>query len=396
MPERELTLSEARRLALAAQGFTRRRPERPSLSHVRRIIHSLGLLQLDFVNVLVPSHYLVLFSRLGCYDRTLLDTLVYRKREFTEQWAHEASIIPVEMWPLLRHRMNTHRPRPWGFDRFLSQHNEYVSWVLEQVRERGPMVPSELPVPDGVERRLDISWFGTVPRAVLEALFGKGQLAIAGRGAGGMRSYDIAERVIGPELCCDGPDPLESQRRLLAVAAQAHGVGTAADLADYFRMPVNDARPRLLELTQSGELEQVRVEGWREPAYVCPNPDVPASVNAAALLSPFDPVVWFRPRTRRLFHFDYRFEIFFPKEQRRWGCYVLPFLLADRLVARIDVKADRERRRLAILSADCEPDAEPETVGPPLREELRLLCDWLQLDRIHVVRRSGLSRYLRP
>ena len=177
-----LSLAEARRIALAAQGFDRPRPEgRVTAGHLRRTIRQLGLLQIDYVNVLVPAHYLVPFSRLGPYEKSLLDDLIYRRREFTEQWAHEASIVPVETWPLLRHRMDSRRIRAWGFEKFIEQNPNYVDWVLEQVRVRGALIPDDLPDSDGIPRRLPGTWIGTVPRAVLESHFGRGVLAIADR-----------------------------------------------------------------------------------------------------------------------------------------------------------------------------------------------------------------------
>jgi hypothetical protein len=336
MPPQQLSLSEARGIALAAQGFDRPRSgDRVCIRRIRRTIHRLGLLQIDCVNVLVPAHYQVLFSRLGPYDRRLLDDLVYRRREFTEQWAHEASIIPVATWPLLRHRMATHRVRPWDFEKVMERHPEYVAWVLEEVRARGPLEAGEL------AQRLDEasrwlrehgSWFGSVPLAVLEAHFGRGLLAVANRRDSFARVYDLAERVVPAEHLTRDVEPAEARRELVRIAARAHGVATVADPADYFRMPVRDARQPITELAAAGELRDARVEGWREPAWLDPHARPLKRTNAAALLSPFDPLVWFRPRLARLFGFEHRFEIFVPEAKRRWGCYVLPFLMnGDRL-----------------------------------------------------------------
>lgn len=390
-----LSLDEARRLALAAQGFDRPRPAgRPDARLVRGVIRRLGLLQLDFVTVVGPAHYQVLFSRLGPYDRALLDDLAYRRREFTEQWAHEASLLPVDAWPLLRHRMEVHRPRPYNFGPVLARHPEYAGRVLAEVRARGPLGAEQLDHPEGMPRRLEHSWFGSVPRATLEALFGRGVLAIAGRRPDFSRLYDLAERVVPAEHLHRVIDPAEARRELLRRAARAHGVGTAADLADYFRMPVREARPRLDELVESGELLPARVEGWSEPAYLDPAARAPRRIEAAALLSPFDPLVWFRPRVRRLFGFEYRFEIFTPPAKRRWGCYVLPFLLGDRLVARADLKSDRPARRLRVVTAHLEPGAEAGRVAAALAAELRLLAGWLGLEGVAVARRAGFDRAL--
>jgi hypothetical protein len=391
----DVPANAARRLALAAQGFGDPRPRKPGPRHLAGVIRRLGLLQLDFVNVLVPSHYLVPFSRLGPYDRAALDRVVYGGREFTEQWAHEASIIPVETWPLLRHRRDTHIARPWGFDDIMAEHHEYVETAVGEITRRGPLGPSDLPDPSHTGRRLPESWYGTVPRAVLEACFGRGQLAVTGRRENFSRVFDLAERVIPHAHYHRQVDQHESQRELLRIAARACGVGTAADLADYFRMKVGEARPRIAELVEAGDLLHVHVEGWREAAYVPRLTDATASeglpIAARALLSPFDPLIWFRPRTTRLFHFDYRCEIFVPSTKRRWGSYVLPFLMGDRLAARVDVKSDRPNGRLLVLGAYLESWAEAAAVAPALAGELQALAAWLKLDRIRVGRRGQLA-----
>jgi uncharacterized protein YcaQ len=361
------------------------------------------LLQIDCVNVLVPAHYQVLFSRLGPYDRRLLDDLVYRRREFTEQWAHEASIIPTATWPLLRHRMASHRVRPWGFEKVMERHPEYIAWALEEIRARGALEAGELAQPAGVERRLDEasrwlrehgSWFGSAPRAVLEAHFGRGLLAVSNRRESFARLYDLPERVVPAEHLSREIEPAEAQRELIRIAARGHGIATIADLADYFRMPVRDARQPVAELAAAGELIEARVEGWREPAWLHSKARPLKRTDAAALLSPFDPVVWFRPRLARLFHFDHRFEIFVPEPKRRWGCYVLPFLMGDRLVARVDLKADRSARRLLVLAAWKEKDADADEVAEALAAELRTLAAWLGLDAVVVKRRGDFCKPL--
>jgi len=395
MPAGDLARDEARRIALAAQGFDRPRPRgRVGAPALRRTIRQLGLLQMDFVNVLVPAHYVVPFSRLGPYDRALLDEVVYRGREFTEQWAHEASILPVETWPLLRHRMEAHRVRPRGFDSFMAKNAGYVEQVLAEVRARGPLSADDLPGPEGASRRIPGAWIGTVPRAVLEAHFGRGLLAVAERRPNFARAFDLAERRLPPHHYARRSTHEESQRELLRLAARAHGVGTVADLADYYRMPVRVARGRLAELVTAGELREVRVEGWPEAAYLHPQAKRPPRIEATALLSPFDPVVWYRPRTRRLFGFDFRLEIFVPRPKRRWGYYVLPFLLGDRLVARVDLKAERALRRLHVLAAYAEPRVRPGPVAEALAVELKTMASWLKLDSIAVGRRGGLARSL--
>ena len=387
-----LSLSEARRIALAAQGFDRPRPRGPvTLQHLRRTLRQLGLVQIDYVNVLGPAHYQIPFSRLGAYDRSRFDDLVYRKREFTEQWAHEASIVPVETWPLLRYRMETHRVRPWGFEKIMAKHPKFVQQVLDEVRTRGPLTAGDLPYPDGVPRRIAGGWHASVARAMLEAHFGRGLLAVAARQPDFSRLYDLAERVIPQEHHRRNVDRAESQRQLLSMAARSHGVGTAADLADYYRMPAAQARPRLAELVEAGELRPVKVEAWRQTAYLHRDARLPGRIEAASLLSPFDPVVWYRDRVSRLFDFDYRIEIFVPKEKRKWGYYVLPFLLGDRLVARVDLKADRTNRRLLVLAAHLEAHGRPHSVAAALAHELQTMAGWLGLDSVAVNGSSGFS-----
>ena len=383
-------------MALTAQGFGAARPKRLGPRHLAAVIRRLGMLQIDFVNVLVPSHYLVPFSRLGPYDRAALDRVVYGGREFTEQWAHEASIIPVETWPLLRHRRDIHIARPWGFDDIMAEHKEYVETAVGEITRRGPLGPSDMPDPSHTSRRLPESWYGTVPRAVLEACFGRGQLAVTARRENFSRVFDLAERVIPHAHYHRHLGVHESQRELLGIAARACGVGTAADLADYFRMKVGEAKPRIAELVAAGDLQEVHVEGWREAAYMPRDTKsaaaaAPPAIDVRALLSPFDPLIWFRPRTRRLFHFDYRFEIFVPQAQRKWGSYVLPFLMGDRLAARVDLKSDRPNSRLLVLGAYLEPWADADAVAPAVAAELHTLAVWLRLDAVRVGRRGNLA-----
>jgi uncharacterized protein YcaQ len=396
MSREDLSLGEARRIALAAQGFDRPRPNRRvNARDLATSIRRIGLLQIDPVNVLTPAHYQVLFSRLGPYVRPILDELVYKGREFTEQWAHEASIVPVENWPLLRHRMETHRVRPYGFESFLERSPAYVARVLDEVRARGPLTADDLADPEDVPRRIaGDAWVGTVPRAVLEAHFGRGLLAVADRRPNFARVFDLAERVVPARHHERKVDRQDAQRELLRLAARSCGIAAAEDLADYYRMPVREARPRIGELVESDELHEVRVAGWRAPAYLHREARLPRQIAAAALLSPFDPVVWYRPRTERLFEFEYRIEIYVPAEKRRWGYYCLPFLLGDRLVARVDLKADRAGGRLLVLAAYVEPHNDPRVVGEALGRELRIMAGWLGLGSVVVARRGNLARAL--
>lgn len=391
--EEVMRVEEARRIALSAQGLDRPRPARKiTISDVRRTIHRLGLLQLDFVNVLVPAHYQILFSRLGSYDRRLLDTLVSRNREFTEQWAHEASIVPMDAWPLLRHRRETFRIRPHFFESFMAEHSGYAAKVLSQVEAQGPLAAEGLPDPEGLPGDAKVSWYSSLPRAVLEAHFGRGLLAVTERKTNMARLYDLAHRVIPAAFFDQRIAREDADRELLDRAARAHGIATAADLADYYRMSPKDSRPRIAELVEMGRLKPVTVEKWRDPAYLHIEAKTPRAVTGATLLSPFDPLVWFRPRAERLFDFHYRIEIYTPEAKRKWGYYVLPFLLHDRIAARVDLKADRANSTLVALATHLEPHAEKKAVMPALRAELRAWADWLGLENISVDgRRSVLA-----
>lgn len=395
-----LTQLEARRIALAAQGLDRRRPgqadgaRRPGIAEIRRVLGRIGLLQLDYVTVVGHAHEHVIFSRLGPYDTARLDDIAYRRREFTEQWAREASLVPVEWWPLLGPRRAEFRVRPWGTEDFFARHKDYVERIVDEIRERGPLAAEDIDAPDGVERRMPGTWMRSVPRAALEMLFARGRLAVAHRRADRSRAFDLPERIV-PEEHHDRVLPREeAHRELLRHCARGLGVGTAADIADYVRMPIGDARPRLAELAESGALELVQVEGWREPAYLDPSARRPRRVDGCALLSPFDPAIWFRPRLARLFDFDYRFEIFVPEAQRKWGCYVLPFLLGERLVARVDLKAERKDGCLRVRAAYLEDGAPRDEVASELAAELRLLAGWLGLERVAVERKGGLATAL--
>ena len=386
MSPRELSLYEARLISLNAQGFHARGAAKVSAPALKALIRRLAVVQLDFVNVLVPAHYLVFYSRLGPYRRALLDKVFYGDGEFTEQWAHEASIVPIETWPLLRHRREGFRLRPWGFDRFMAANPDYVARVLDAVRRRGPMAADEAPLPEDGPSKLGRDFFSdSVARAVLEAFFARGVVAVRSRRPDFSRLYDLAERVIPPALWQSEPSSDDAGRLLLEQAARACGVATAADLADYFRTPVGATRPRIAALVESGRLEPVRVEGWRELAYLHRDAQAAATAAAAAsLLAPFDPLIWFRPRTQRLFRFEYRFEIFVPETKRRWGCYVLPFLLGDRLVARVDLKADRREGRLRVVKAYLESGVKPGPAGEALRAELARLAGWLGLEKVAI------------
>jgi len=390
-----ISLAEARRIAIAAQGFDRPRPQvAVNIDHIRRVIRRLGLLQLDFVNVLVPAHYLVIYSRLGSYDRRRFNDLVYRRGDFTEQWAHEASIVPVQLWPLLEHRRNDYRPYPNSPIMKLNGRKKYLAETLEVVKGSStPVTAQDLPPMAGPKRKPG-DWHRSLPRWALEYHFGSGELAVADRLPNFQRVYDLAERLIDPQHRLNSHSREESQRELLRLAANACGVGTARDLGDYFRMRPKDVPPRLVELEEEGAIHKIEVEGWTEPAYLAGAARVPRSVSCASMLSPFDPVVWFRPRAERLFDFHYRIEIYVPANKRKWGYYVLPFLLDERIVARVDLKADRKNKLLLVLACHKEADIDEGRAVSELARELHSLAGWLDLERVKVSRRGAFARQL--
>ena len=389
---RQLTLPQARRIAVAAQGLHRPRPRgRAGPKRLAEALRRLQLLQIDFVNVLAPAHHFVPFSRVGPYDRRHLHRLVYRQRQFIEQWAHEACVVPVELWPLLHHRRQGGHLRARKYESYLKRQGQHADWVLEQVRARGPVAAGEMAEPDGKTKKRGAWWGWTISKRVLEGHFAHGRLAIADRRADYARLYDLTERVIPARVRSRRVDDAEAKRELLRLAARACGVGTVDDLADYYRMPIREARAHVPELVEAGELEPVRIEGWRQEAYLDPKAARPRRVTGSALLSPFDPLVWYRPRLERLFEFDYRIEIYTPEAKRRWGYYVLPFLLEDRLVGRVDLKADRENKRLLVPAAHREPHADAGRAADALARELRTVAEWLELEEVRVARRGNLA-----
>jgi len=392
MRRTDLSLAEARRIALAAQGFADPRPRgRVDIRHLRAVLARVGLLQIDTVNVLVRSHYLPLFSRLGPYHMSLLDDAAYQRRELFETWAHEASLVPIEHYPRLRHRMDEEKAHV-RFRRWLEENTAYVEGVLAEVRQRGPLAAGDLSDPG---KRKGIWWARSKGKMALEWHFRKGRVMVHKR-RNFTRVYELTERVIPVHILNGGEhNELEAQRALLLFAARAHGVGTARDLADYYRLPVPRARELLAELAMEGTLHTVAVEGWSEPAYLHPKARIPRSVDAQALLSPFDSLIWERARTERIFDFRYRIEIYVPESQRQFGYYVLPFLLGDRLVARVDLKADRQAGRLLVRAAHVENSVDRGRVAAALAEELQTMAEWLELDGVNVGRRGAFASELR-
>jgi uncharacterized protein YcaQ len=390
-----LSAAEARRAALAAQGFLDPAPGgRVTRRHLKRVVDRVGVVQIDSINVLARSHELPFFSRLGAYPRPLLQAHIERHREMFEYWGHMASFIPIDLHPLLRWRMERLGDEVWGASRRDGQFAEYVEAVYDQVVAAGPLAASELE--DGGES--GGPWWGWRDgKLAVEYLFAAGRVTAAGRRGTFERLYDVPERVIPADvLARPTPDEHEAHRRLLAVSARSLGVGTDRDLADYFRIGLTTARPRLAELVEAGELVPATVEGWPagQRAYLHPDARIPRRVDAAALLSMFDSLVWERARTERLFGMRYRIEVYTPLPKRVYGYYVLPFLLGDTLVARVDLKADRSASTLLVPAAYAEPGHEPAAIAPALAEQLRRMADWLELETVTVGERGDLAAAL--
>ena len=397
--EDSLSVAQARRVALAAQGFADPPHRTPSRRTFARTVGRTGVLQIDSVNVLQRAHYMPLYSRMGPYDTGLLDRASGRgPRTLVEYWAHVAAFMPVELWPHMRHRM-----------RYIAEHDRWFRRVIERpevldrvraaIRSGGAATARDLD--DGAPRRKDHwGWNWSVTKDALEFLFFTGELAVAGRNSAFERRYDLPERVL-PAAVLDAPTPTPAEAHLELVrrAARSHGVGTIRCLADYYRMSVADTRAAVATLVEAGELIPVEVQGWTTKAYLDAGARFPRRIEARTLLSPFDPVVWERQRTEALFDFFYRIEIYTPAAQRVHGYYVLPFLLGDALVARVDLKADRRSATLQVLGAFAEPSAPADTAGE-LAAELRRLGGWLGLDRIQVGSKGELAplltEFLRP
>jgi uncharacterized protein YcaQ len=384
-PRDRIGAGQARRIALAACGFGEARTESPAIRHLSRVTQRLGLVQIDSVNVLARAHLVPFFSRLGPYDPTLLDRLAYggRRRQLFEYWGHEASLIRVELQPHLRWRMERARAGQGiyaGLAKLRAEQPAFIDAALEEVRRRGPLAARDL-AEGGTGKG---SWWGwSEGKRALEWLFWAGLLTTKTRRPGFDRVYDLPERVLPAEIAAaPTPSPADAQRELVRVASRALGVATEADLRDYFRLGPEDGRAAIASLIENGELLPVEVEGWRNSAYLDAGARFPRRIEAAALVSPFDPLVWERPRAERLFGFRYRLEIYTPAHKREHGYYVLPFLLGARIAARLDLKADRQTGRLLVLSLHLEPGADPDEVRPALDRELAEMARWLGLAEV--------------
>jgi len=385
----QLSTAEARRIALAAQGFGARRPLKAAAAQWRRTIDRLSLHQIDSVNILVRAHYLPAFSRLGPYDRSLIDKSAWggrRQRRLFEYWAHEASLLPLELHPLLRWRMARadRGAAGWkGLRAFATERRAEAETLLKRIRNEGPRAAS-----DFEEKRSRQGWWEwSDAKRALEWLFWAGHITTATRRGSFERVYDLTERVIPAKiLALPTPDEGEAHRALIERAALALGVATAAELSDYFRLGAKEAKSAIEVLVEANVLRPVAVPGWAPLAFLHRDARLPRRLSAKALLAPFDPLVWERSRTFRLFGFHYRIEIYTPADKRRHGYYVLPFLLGDRLVARLDLKADREARRLLVHAVHFEEHASADAMDA-IREELDAMAGWLGLERVVLPRK---------
>jgi len=392
----KLTPGEARRIALAAQGFGAPRPDgEVDKRRLLKLIERLGVVQIDSVNVVSRTHYLPAFSRLGAYPRELLEQVAWgRKPALLEYWAHEASLTPMATQPLLRWRMEDARNGVgvWkGVARFLRERRDLVDRALAEIDARGPLAASDLEV--GLKGAG--GWWGwSESKRALEVLFWTGELTTATRRGTFERVYGITDKVLPKTIVATATPPRdEAQRALYRIAARAMGIATAKDLRDYFRMPVEGAKARLAELVEDGSLIPVAVKGWREQAYLDPAARRPRRIDAAALLSPFDNAIWFRERTERMFGVRVRLEIYTPAHKRTHGYYVLPFLEGDALTARVDLKADRKAGLLVVQASHAEPWATDAT-PVKLAQELKLMAGWLGLSGVRVERRGDLATAL--
>ena len=396
----ELTVLQARRIALSHLGLHRRRPEGPVTSaQVRKAARALGVLQIDSVNVLERAHFLPLFSRLGPYDKALLEKEAYggRRRTLFEYWGHECSLLPVELQPSFRWRMEdaaAGRGIYGRLARFAARNARAIDRVRDEIAERGPIAASDL---NGAANAPTEAWWGwSEAKEAAEYLFWAGEITTATRRTAGFtRVYDLTERVL-PRAIVDTPTPerAEAQRTLLIRAADSLGIATEPDLRDFYRLPSDESKARVAELVEEGALIPARVKGWKDPAYLAPGAGK-RRLEGCTLLVPFDPVCWFRPRAERLFDFHYRLEIYTPAHKREFGYYVLPVALDDRIVGRLDLKADREGRRLQVQGAFVEEGERPGQVADRLAPVLREMAEWLGLGAVNVAPNGGLAMALR-
>lgn len=392
MTRDSLSLAQARRVALAAQGFNQPRPARVAAGALTRTLDRIALLQIDSVNVVARAHYLPLFSRLGAYDVEVLHRAAGRApRRVFEYWGHEASYIRVDLQPSLRFRMESAAAEAWGSVRRLgAEQPGFVAWVLQEVKDRGPLTARDIEH-DVPRTRDQWGWNWSQVKTALEWLFYSGQVTVSHRNTSFERVYDTPERVL-PERVLAAPTPTvaAAQRNLVRVAARAHGVGTEKCLRDYFRLRPAPARAAIADLVDAGELRPVTVAGWSRQAYLWHEAVVPRRITTSALISPFDSLIFERTRTELLFDYRYRIEIYVPAGRRVYGYYVYSYLLDDQIVARVDLKADRKEERLLVAGAYAEPAAPGET-PERLTEALRSLGAWLGCEEVVVAPRGDLA-----
>ncbi|MDO2355512.1 crosslink repair DNA glycosylase YcaQ family protein [Mycobacterium avium subsp. hominissuis] len=399
MSTRRLSVAQARRIAVAAQGFTEPRPAGAvTRAHLNRLISKIQVLQLDSVSVTVRAHYAPVFSRLGPYDREVLDRAAWGPRSsrlLVEYWAHEAALMAVEDWPLLRWRMRQYRHGRWG-THIVQANPRLADAVVAAVAELGPSTAGQIEAHLAAEprRRKGAWWNRSDTKWVAEALFAAGVLTTATR-VGFARHYDLVERVLPADVLARRVDDDEAIRELTLRAAGALGVGTEADIRDYFRLSAAQVKPAIAELVAAGDLDRVEVAGWPAPAYLRAGRAVPRTDRGTALLCPFDPLIFLRPRVERLFEFHYRIEIYTPAAKRRYGYYVWPLLMDGRLAARVDLKADRAEGTLRVLGAFAEPQAPRPRVAAALAGELWSMASWLGLGGLSVADRGDLAPALR-
>ena len=382
-----LSIADARRIALAAQGFDTARPQtKATHRHVDALISQLGVIQIDSVNVLVRSQELPLFARLGNHDRKAIPKATEAQKLF-EYWGHEAAHLPVDLHPLFRWKMDaarTGKVTHWGLTSFYEENKAFVKRILKHVEKNGPTTSRELST--RTEKK-GTWWDWDEAKVALEYLFLTGELMSRGRGSDFARIYDTPERVL-PQRIIDAPTPSEHEARkqLLVRSAVAQGVATASDLADYYRQKLVTVKPLIAELVEEGELREVAVDGWTEKAFVYRIAKLPKQLHATALLSPFDSLVWCRPRNERLFDFHYRIEIYTPKEKRKFGYYVLPFMMDGEMVGRVDLKADRANSKLLVLSVHTEKGVKRSAINEVLNAELAAMATWLGLEQVQIGR----------
>ena len=385
-----VSVSQARRIALAAQGFGKPPTAAVGTRQLNLAIDRLGLLQIDSVNVFERSHYLPLFARLGAYDRTALDQLTFaRKGRYFEYWAHEAAIIPVESWPLFRWRMEDFRRKDANGDSWASAHAGILDWLRSELAVKGPLAASA--VEHDANKRSGPWWGWSDVKSGLEILFRWGEVVSAGR-TKFERVYGLAEHILPSDIATRHVAVSDAHKQLVEHAARAHGIATTSDITDYFRLKNVPVAPILRELADEGVVREVQVPGWRQPAWIHRDARSPRRVDAAAILSPIDPVVWHRDRAERLFDFHYRIEIYTPADKRMFGYYSLPILIDEAIVGRIDLKNDRKAGILRVQSAWHEPHADPAVVAERLAPVLHRTLEWQGLSDIAVKDRGTLAR----